>query len=151
MLVEGHTYESIAREMGYSSKGHAHNAVQRALRLTIQEPADNLRKIQLARLEEAHQVVRTIMRSEHVAHSGGKIVYMTDPDTGEEVPVIDHGPNLAAADRVTRIAERVARLTGIDEPTKFQDLTLGVVQAKIAELKAKQDADDDQGHDPDDS
>lgn len=47
----GLTYERIADAIGVSSRGNAHRIVQRALQATIQEPADELRKMEGERLD----------------------------------------------------------------------------------------------------
>lgn len=48
---QGKSYAEIARELGYSSGSGAHNAVKKALRKTLKEPADELRKLENARLD----------------------------------------------------------------------------------------------------
>lgn len=48
---EGHTFESIANELGYANPSGASKAVYAALKKTIQEPADELRKLELERLD----------------------------------------------------------------------------------------------------
>ena len=47
----GHTFEEIAERVGYASKSGAFKAVMSALRKTIQEPADELRQLELERLD----------------------------------------------------------------------------------------------------
>ena len=47
----GHTFEDIAERVGYASKSGAFKAVMSALRKTIQEPADELRRLELERLD----------------------------------------------------------------------------------------------------
>lgn len=47
----GATYEMIARRVGYGDRSAAAKAVSRALAATIQEPADELRRLESARLD----------------------------------------------------------------------------------------------------
>lgn len=47
----GYTFEQIAEDIGYASPSGASKAVYAALKKTIQEPADELRKIELERLD----------------------------------------------------------------------------------------------------
>lgn len=47
---QGITFEVIAEEVGYSSASGAHKAFQTAMKKTIQEPADDLRKLVRERL-----------------------------------------------------------------------------------------------------
>jgi hypothetical protein len=47
----GKSYDEIAKELGYRSKSGAHNAVMSALKKTLQEPANELRKLEVERLD----------------------------------------------------------------------------------------------------
>lgn len=47
----GYTYDQIAEAVGFSSASGAHFAVKSALRRTVQEPADAVRKLELERLD----------------------------------------------------------------------------------------------------
>ncbi len=47
------TYEQIATELGYSSRSGAHKAVGTALKLTLREPAEELRSLSAERLDRA--------------------------------------------------------------------------------------------------
>jgi hypothetical protein len=47
----GYTFKRIAAELGYSGKQGAHDAVMRALDATLREPADELRWLDLKRLD----------------------------------------------------------------------------------------------------
>ena len=49
---EGYSYSEIAAHLGYNSASAAWDAVKRALAATIQEPCDELRKLELSRLDE---------------------------------------------------------------------------------------------------
>lgn len=47
----GASYETIAKQLGYRGRNGAFNAVNSALRHTLQEPADEIRVLELARLD----------------------------------------------------------------------------------------------------
>lgn len=82
----GLTYDAIAERLGFANKGGAYKAVKRALQRTLQEPADELRALEVDRLDRLQAAIwPKAMRG----------------DT-------------AAVDRVLRIAERRARLLGLD-------------------------------------
>jgi AraC-like DNA-binding protein len=49
----GTSYEEIAQVVGYRSASGAYNAVRSAMKKTLQEPADELRRVELARLDAA--------------------------------------------------------------------------------------------------
>lgn len=57
LRTEGVTFEVIARFVGYSHRGSAHRAVTRALAATVQEPADELRRLELERCDALQSAV----------------------------------------------------------------------------------------------
>jgi hypothetical protein len=86
----GMGYESIASKVGYSNAGAAYKAVQAALKATIQEPADDVRTLEIERLD------RLMLALWKLALEG-------ESD---------------AIDRVLKIMDRRAKLLGLDAPTK---------------------------------
>ena len=48
----GATFEAIAAHLGYHNHSGAYKAVRRAMQRTLQEPADELRALELARLDD---------------------------------------------------------------------------------------------------
>lgn len=139
LRITGKSYEQIAEELGYSDKAAAYNAVMRNLKAIRREPAEELLKLELARLDEMRTVARQIMLKEHYAHSGGKLIYMPAED-GCSTPMPDDGPRLAAIDRLVSIANRYAKFTGLDAVVKVQLLSLEDVQAEIARLESEVEA-----------
>lgn len=96
MRLAGASYQSIGDALGVSRQA-AHKAVGRALEKTakeIEEGADKLRAIEIARLD------RLYLRMSPLAESG----------------------SMGAVDRCLRIMERRARFLGLDAPVK-QDVT----------------------------
>lgn len=53
----GLTYDAIAQQVGYGSRGAAYTAVQRELARTLQEPADELRKLEAQRLDDLYRAM----------------------------------------------------------------------------------------------
>ncbi len=51
LAIEGHTYEQIADAVGYSNRGSAHRAVKKALDQRIAEGVDELRRLEVDRLD----------------------------------------------------------------------------------------------------
>jgi hypothetical protein len=82
-------YDQIAKELGYKGHQGAYKAVMSALQRTLQEPADELRRMEIARLDS---LFFEVYRS---ARQG----------------------SLPAIDRALKIMERRARLLGLDAPT----------------------------------
>jgi hypothetical protein len=87
----GKSYEAIAQELGYGGPSSAHNAVKAALRKTLQEPADDLRALEVARMDA-----------------------MLD---GLWPKVLDGNPR--AVEVAIKVLERRARLLGLDAPQKI--------------------------------
>ena len=88
----GRSYRDIAEALGYRGPSGAHSAVMSALKRTLQEPADELRKLEVARLDR----MLWALWKQVIKGDGGAI------------------------DRVLRIMERRAKLLGIDAPTRTQ-------------------------------
>jgi len=91
----GATFEAIAAQLGYANHSGAYKAVRRAMRRTLQEPADELRALELARLDD-------LLRGVWVEACRG---------------------NVAKLDRVLKIMARRAALLGLDGPKAYQDAT----------------------------
>jgi hypothetical protein len=90
----GATYEQIAAQLGYSSRQSACRAVARLLKAHTVEAVDDLRTLEDGRLDD-------MLRAIYGAAVGG---------------------DLATIDRILRIAERRAKLWGLDAPAK-QEIT----------------------------
>lgn len=94
---KGLTYQAIADEIGYANAKGAQKAVQRGMQRALQEPADELREIEAARLDWA------------MSRIWGQV------ESGD----------LKAIGTMLRIMERRAKLLGLDAPTVVQnDVTL---------------------------
>ncbi|MGQ4351973.1 hypothetical protein [Streptomyces drozdowiczii] len=124
----GWTYQRIADHLGWNNKGDAHHAVQKVLRDTVQEAGDDLRALELSRLDVLYVAATDVLERHHVTVSHGKIVAGLD---GE--PLLDDAPVLQAIDRLLRIQERRARLLGLDAPIK-KDVSL--TDERVAAIEA---------------
>jgi len=92
----GVSYQSIADALGYKTAGGAWVAVKAALKKRVQEPADELRTLELDRLDDMLKAI---------------------------APHVQAG-NLTAIDRALKIQDRRAKLLGLDMPAKL-DVTSG--------------------------
>jgi hypothetical protein len=138
LRADGWTFARIAEELGYDSRATAHHAVQRVLKETVREAGEDLRSLELERLDKLYRSAMGVLERQHVTVSHGKIIQAPDPDTGEETPLIDDAPVLNAIDRLLRIQERRARLLGLDAPVK-RDISLtderaAAIEALVEEL-----------------
>ena len=132
---QGYTYERIASLAGYGNRSAAYGAVQRGLALSVRETADEVRQLEIERLEDLRRPALEALRRRHLVVSQGKVMH--DPDTGE--PLIDDMPLLHAIDRLIKISERMAAYRGLDAPRRSvsEVLTLDVIQAEILRLKSQ--------------
>ena len=95
LRIAGASYEQITQSLGYRSKATAWKAVEEALLRTIQEPANEVRAIELARLD------RWLLNIQPLLQAG----------------------NLEAIDRGLKIMARLATLLGLDAPVKVAPTT----------------------------
>lgn len=95
----GGSFEEIARQLGYKDPSGAYRAVRTALRKTIQQPADELRQLEVARLDAL------------------LVGLWSDARKGD----------VAKIDRVLKIMQRRADLLGLDAPKRV-DATIEVRQ-----------------------
>jgi hypothetical protein len=128
MRLDGARYDEITQQLGYSSRGAAVQDVQRALVATVQEPADEVRALELSRLDMMWQTVIEVLRKEHVIVSQGRVVFLDDE------PIKDTGPILAAVDRLLKIQERRAKYLGLDAPKQLEVVTLDAIDQQIRAL-----------------
>jgi hypothetical protein len=91
----GMTYQGIADQLGYRSVSGAYDAIRNAMRATLQEPADELRALEAARLDDLWRGI------------------WLDARKG----------NVAKIDRALKIMARRAALLGLDAPIKTEDVT----------------------------
>lgn len=130
MRTRGEGYAAIAKALGFADESGAHRAVQRALKAKPAEVADDLRAVELERLDDLYRRALQVAEREHLAHGNGRIVYQAcdqahlQSHSGIAVhecagrPVLDDGPLLSAIDRLLKIQERRAKLMGLDAPTR---------------------------------
>jgi DNA-binding transcriptional MerR regulator len=135
--------EDIAEALSYSSISACGLDIQRALAATVREPAEEVRQIELRRLDAilvdlnaAYRKAEEVSLRNHVAISQGRVVY---DDTG--APVIDDAPVISALaqmsgiqDRRLKVQDRRAKYLGLDAPTKLEVVTVDVVDAEIRRL-----------------
>ncbi|WP_326642900.1 hypothetical protein OG884_18760 [Streptosporangium sp. NBC_01755] len=133
LRTRGLTYRQIADELGMAGPGKAHEAVRRVLAETTQEAADDLRMVELERLDEMYQAALKVLETEHYAVSHGRVIYLEEGGP----PLTDDGPVLAAIDRLLKVQERRAKLLGLDAPTKANVTVSDAITTEIERLAAQ--------------
>lgn len=113
------TYQQIADQLGYSSKGDAWRAIRRA-RADVARPAvTKLIQTESEELDDLYVMAREIIDHHHVTVSHGKVVTWLNPETRQEEPLPDDGPKLAAIQTALRIRESYRKLHGLDQPAQI--------------------------------
>jgi hypothetical protein len=125
------TYRQIATQLDFSSVASAYEAVQRGLADSVAETNEEVRQMELDRLDHLARTALTVLAKPHLVVSQGRVA--THPATGE--PLTDPTPALHAIDRLLRIQERRARLLGLDAKTAH-DMGVAEQQVKLAEQQA---------------
>lgn len=105
----GVSYQSIADALGYKTAGGAWVAVKAGLKKTLQEPADELRTLELARLDDMLKAIASNVQA----------------------------GNLTAIDRALKIQDRRAKLLGLDMPAKVELNNTGELIVRV--VKASDD------------
>jgi len=117
----GSTFDSIARTLGYAGPQGAHEAFKRALRRTLQQPADEIRQMEIDRLDRLQRATwqtaltgnpKAILVILKIMDRRAKLLGLDAPQRlQQEVTVYEGGTDI---DReVQRLAELLATSGGI--------------------------------------
>ncbi|MFD3827703.1 hypothetical protein [Streptomyces sp. NPDC058621] len=138
LRAKGWSYQRIAEEVGYESKGSAWNAVQQVLKETVQEAGDELRTLEAERLDRMSEAAWAVLERQHVVVSNGRVVDL------DGTPLPDDAPVLQAIDRLLRISESRRKLVGLDAPSKVS-VEADQIGSEIAQIldRIAQRPDDD--------
>jgi len=106
----GHSFDSIAEKLGYSNRSAANKAVRAALAEITAEPAEEVRKLEIERLDGLYQ------RAMQLVDDKG---YELD-DEGLVVAEVPANARVAAIGQAVRVGERRAKLLGLDAAEKHE-------------------------------
>lgn len=115
----GISYDMIAQRLNYSNRTAAYRAVSRLLSATEKEASNDLREVELRRLDDLFLSVYQKARNN------------ADP------------LQLQAVDRCLRIMERRAKIAGIDAPEKTQTDVRQVIKVVYEDVQYADDFDDE--------
>jgi|SRR5882672_2392126 len=142
--LEGRRFEDIWRELGYSSRSHATKDFHRTLEKHIAEQSASTevyREAELMRLDdELARLTKLYAKVERLAAKNGDTQYL---------PYVDR--LLRIEDNRRRVAERRAKLQGLDAPLRAEVRTLNAIDEEIADLTkqlAALDSEDRETADP---
>lgn len=135
MRVEQRPYREIAIELGISedvAEADYRRAVE-ARRTALDASRETAVAIETAKLDALEQAAWQVLRARHITVQHGKVVRDEDGTVIE-----DDAPVLTAIDRLVKIADRRARLRGLDAPTRVEvdDARRAQIEAYAAELAA---------------
>jgi hypothetical protein len=135
LRLEQRPYAEIAAELGISVK-LAEKDYERALaelKSRQDAHAGTARNVEQAKLDMLEAAAVGVLRRRHITVQHGKIVRDEDGEVVE-----DDAPVLAAIDRLVRIAQRRATLTGMDAPVRIEvdDARRAEIERLAAELAA---------------
>lgn len=114
LRLRGLSLRQIGAEVGLSHPS-VHEILKRGYQERVYPLVDEQRAVELERLDLWTVAAGEVLNREHIHVSNGRIVR----DENDK-PIRDDGPVLAAIDRLVRLAERRARLLGLDAPTRVQ-------------------------------
>jgi hypothetical protein len=103
-----YSYRRIAAELGIDVAS-AYRAVQRGLRDIVEEAAEEVRKLELDKLDRLEEEALDILAARHPVVSHGRVL----------ADVEDDGPKLAAIQVLLRVTESRRKLLGLDQPAKL--------------------------------
>lgn len=129
-------YRQIANELGWASTNAAYEAVQRGLADTQSEASDEVRRMELERLDDIARGFQRVFATRHyIASATGKIA--RHPDTHE--PLVDDGPVITAGIALLRVMERRAKYLGLDAPARarIEVVTSDMIEEEIMRLEAE--------------
>lgn len=117
----GATFDDIAGKLGYADRGCAYRAVRKALKETLREPADEVRKLEAERLDKLQLALwASALRG----------------DTRSIYPLL-------------RVMSRRAKLLGLDAPVGFDGPETGALDALMKEMRSQFGADFEEAGDDD--
>jgi hypothetical protein len=133
LRAQGWELAAIEEKLGFA-RGHAAPAIRRALVETLRAPADELRGVELVRLNQAiRQCWEVIEHPMPMTDRAGRPVVVLDDD-GEEIAVADQQVVVAAIAQVGKLSEQIRRLMGLDAPQRSITAKASVTLQDLQEM-----------------
>lgn len=134
----GRSYQEISDALSYGGRQNAYRAVTKLLDSIDVDTRDIATKLQLDHLDMLTQATLDVLERFHYTVSDGRIVYLGDKGDSDREPLLDDGPVLNAVDRLLKIADRRARLLGLDAPKRVEvSDSMPDLDAAVRELAAE--------------
>ena len=138
LRASGMSYPQIASRLGFKSYVSAIKAVQRCLDLTIGPVSEDVRALELERLDRLLAVwwPRAVQGTPLRHPETGAVVMTIDPATDAAVPLLDYDHQSLAS--VLSILDRRYKLSGLDRANQSRgddprDIILGILRQVVTE------------------
>jgi hypothetical protein len=119
MRERGLSYSKIANHFGVT-KTTVSRAVERSLKAIVQEPAEAVLKLELARLDWMWDQAVQVLERDHIVVSNGRVMFDPRvPDDEIPAPLLDDDHVLRTLATMTKIMDRRARYLGLDAAQKL--------------------------------
>ena len=133
LRTTGWSLEAIADQLGWSTTQSVANALRRAVSMMARFAGNEQRLLELQKLDEAETEIWKVLKMTHWAYTTrGDLVYGPDNE-----PLHDSRMVLEAIDRLLKVAERRAKLMGLDAPMRAEVITIDSIDAEIARLETE--------------
>ena len=118
------SYAQIGAQLGMTKQA-AYKAVQRAIADIPLEAAETVLQMELAKLDDAELRLYAIMGKTHYrVGNNGRVVTYVENEGDTPRPLVDDGPVMQAIQTLIRLADRRAKLLGLNAPTQVHaDIT----------------------------
>ena len=114
MRSRGMTYNQIGESLGMTRQS-AHEAVKRAINDIPKEGAEVVLRLELEKLDYLERRMIVVLQKEHLRTAASGKVSMHNGS-----PVLDDMPNMQAVSVLLKIADRRAKLLGLNTPARTE-------------------------------
>lgn len=133
LRATGWSLEDIASRLGWSRPAQAVSGIKRAISSLARFTGTEQRLVELEKLDQIEAELWKVMGRTHWAFTNrGDLVMTPDGEYMKDDRII-----LEAADRLMKVAERRAKLAGLDAPARAEIFTIDSVEAEIARVEAE--------------
>lgn len=116
----GTTYKQLAELFNFGHRKDAHNAVLRAKADVARPAISKLIGDESEELDALYTEACAILQRRHVTVSHGKVIMWRNPETGDDEPLQDDGPKLAAIRVALDVRKAYQDLHGLKQPAKVE-------------------------------
>ena len=106
LRLKGRSLREIADELGFHDESSVHRSISGALARTAKEPADEVRLLELERLDKLLQRVEEVLEA--------------TPTECEHCGAASVAAHLKAIDTATKLMDRRSKYIGLDAPTRSE-------------------------------